>query len=579
MAGSPSPRASTSPTSWTTSAAIGTVLEVVPGPESLRWFGTGPHETYPDRKRAGLVGRWSLDGHRPVRPVHPAPGERRSRRRALAGARRGGSRSRPPHRPRTRRARSPSPTTALPTWRPRPTTWTCVPSPRRSSTSTPPIAAWAPPAAARTRCPSTGSRPAGTSWSLDPARHPGRLTRAGQLGAGDPHLPPPQRPGQLRHAGPRRREPRPPAFRRRRWRTAGSSPRSSPAASPASRTASATRSALEYPTTGSGDFRIPALTVEHADGSTILALRLRRRTGSCPASRVGRTATCRRPTSRTTRRPTRSRSRSRTGSSGLAVDLAYTIFRDHPAIARSARIRNDGRDAGPADRRDERRARPARRALAVPPAERHVERARTTSSNAGSGPGASRSAATGASPATSTTRSSRCVARRRPRTPARSTGSASSTRATSSPRPRSTPFETTRVRLGISPETFTWTLEPGAAFVSPEAVLVYSDAGLGAMSDAYHGLYRDRLARGAWRDAPARSSSTTGRRPTSASTRPSCSRSRRPPATSASSCSSSTTAGSASATRTTRRSATGSSIGASSRTASTASRPGSRRSA
>ena len=27
---------------------------------------------------------------------------------------------------------------------------------------------------------------------------------------------------------------------------------------------------------------------------------------------------------------------------GLAVDLAYTIFRDHPAIARSARIRNDG---------------------------------------------------------------------------------------------------------------------------------------------------------------------------------------------------------------------------------------------
>ena len=38
---------------------IGTVLEVVPGPESLRWFGTGPHETYPDRKRAGLVGRWS----------------------------------------------------------------------------------------------------------------------------------------------------------------------------------------------------------------------------------------------------------------------------------------------------------------------------------------------------------------------------------------------------------------------------------------------------------------------------------------------------------------------------------------
>ncbi len=37
---------------------IGTVLEVAVGPEALRWFGAGPHETYPDRKRAGLVGIW-----------------------------------------------------------------------------------------------------------------------------------------------------------------------------------------------------------------------------------------------------------------------------------------------------------------------------------------------------------------------------------------------------------------------------------------------------------------------------------------------------------------------------------------
>ena len=39
-------------------ARIGTVLETVPGLETLEWFGTGPVETYPDRKRAGLVGRW-----------------------------------------------------------------------------------------------------------------------------------------------------------------------------------------------------------------------------------------------------------------------------------------------------------------------------------------------------------------------------------------------------------------------------------------------------------------------------------------------------------------------------------------
>ncbi len=37
---------------------VGTVLEVVPGLEHLTWFGSGPHETYPDRKRGGLIGRW-----------------------------------------------------------------------------------------------------------------------------------------------------------------------------------------------------------------------------------------------------------------------------------------------------------------------------------------------------------------------------------------------------------------------------------------------------------------------------------------------------------------------------------------
>ena len=38
---------------------VGTVLEVAAGPETVRWFGTGPVETYPDRKRCGLVGTWT----------------------------------------------------------------------------------------------------------------------------------------------------------------------------------------------------------------------------------------------------------------------------------------------------------------------------------------------------------------------------------------------------------------------------------------------------------------------------------------------------------------------------------------
>jgi alpha-galactosidase len=62
------------------------------------------------------------------------------------------------------------------------------------------------------------------------------------------------------------------------------------------------------------------------------------------------------------------------------------------------------------------------------------------------------------------------------------------------------PFGTTRVRAGINPDGFSWLIEAGAEFVTPEVVLAYSAGGLSELSDAYHCLYRDRLARGSWRD-------------------------------------------------------------------------------
>ncbi|MFL5778772.1 MAG: glycoside hydrolase family 2 TIM barrel-domain containing protein [Chloroflexota bacterium] len=46
------------PMELTDLARVGTALEVVPGLEAVEWFGRGPHETYPDRKRGGAVGRW-----------------------------------------------------------------------------------------------------------------------------------------------------------------------------------------------------------------------------------------------------------------------------------------------------------------------------------------------------------------------------------------------------------------------------------------------------------------------------------------------------------------------------------------
>ena len=38
---------------------VGTTLTLAPGREALAWYGTGPHETYPDRARGGALGRWA----------------------------------------------------------------------------------------------------------------------------------------------------------------------------------------------------------------------------------------------------------------------------------------------------------------------------------------------------------------------------------------------------------------------------------------------------------------------------------------------------------------------------------------
>ncbi len=63
-------------------------------------------------------------------------------------------------------------------------------------------------------------------------------------------------------------------------------------------------------------------------------------------------------------------------------------------------------------------------------------------------------------------------------------------------------WDTTRITLGINPFGFDWKLEPGEGFQTPEAVAVYSHQGMGAMSRTFHTLYRSRLARGEWRDRP-----------------------------------------------------------------------------
>lgn len=63
-------------------------------------------------------------------------------------------------------------------------------------------------------------------------------------------------------------------------------------------------------------------------------------------------------------------------------------------------------------------------------------------------------------------------------------------------------YQVTRVQLGIKPFHFSWKLAPGTEFQTPEAVMVYTSDGLNRLSQTYHQLYRQRLARGYWRDRP-----------------------------------------------------------------------------
>ncbi|WML43149.1 alpha-galactosidase [Neobacillus sp. PS3-40] len=61
-------------------------------------------------------------------------------------------------------------------------------------------------------------------------------------------------------------------------------------------------------------------------------------------------------------------------------------------------------------------------------------------------------------------------------------------------------FHTTRASIGLNPFDFSWKVEPGDFFQTPEVVLVYSSEGLGEMSRTYNELYRTRLCRGTFRD-------------------------------------------------------------------------------
>ena len=55
-----------------------------------------------------------------------------------------------------------------------------------------------------------------------------------------------------------------------------------------------------------------------------------------------------------------------------------------------------------------------------------------------------------------------------------------------------------RAQIGIQPFNFSWALEPGAFFQTPEAYLVYSPDGLGGMSRQFHALVHQHITNSAY---------------------------------------------------------------------------------
>jgi alpha-galactosidase len=256
--------------------------------------------------------------------------------------------------------------------------------------------------------------------------------------------------------------------------------------------------ALEYPTPGSGDYRVPGLVIEQPDGSTVLELAYRDhriQPGKPPLAGLPSTYAETDDEAETLEVDLAD------AATGLLVCVSYTIFRDVPVVARSARLRNEG----PA-RLDVSAAMSL--VLDLPDAdwelihlggawarERHLRTRHLVMGRQ------SISSARGSSSHVHNP----FICLRRPST-TEEQGEAIGVVLVYSgnflAEVEVEPFGTARVRIGIDPETFHWALPPGAELTTPEAVVVHTLDGLGGMSDALHRLFRERLARGTWRDRP-----------------------------------------------------------------------------
>jgi alpha-galactosidase len=62
-----------------------------------------------------------------------------------------------------------------------------------------------------------------------------------------------------------------------------------------------------------------------------------------------------------------------------------------------------------------------------------------------------------------------------------------------------TGYGKTRFVSGINPQSFSWTLEAGEQFCTPEAIMAYSCEGFNGMSQCMHRFVREHIVRGTWK--------------------------------------------------------------------------------
>lgn len=63
-------------------------------------------------------------------------------------------------------------------------------------------------------------------------------------------------------------------------------------------------------------------------------------------------------------------------------------------------------------------------------------------------------------------------------------------------------YRQSRLVMGLSDEMFSWDLQPGEEFYTPEAALCFSEEGFHGLSRAYHQFIRTHVCRGSYRDVP-----------------------------------------------------------------------------